>query len=307
MQRLDWPSSRATVPNSAEETVPIIEQNDNKSTLMTDQPIPPLPVPRPPDAALAPPLPRQRRPLLPERSDFLEGDEPAADKVEAFLAKALAATTSNPEGTAHALVPWICDALLSNHSIKAYGRDFLDFVQHMKAQGVDPLEVTADHVKLYKRALLEAGLQRTTVARRLSVLRGVYRQLAVKGLVSWDTASDIAAIQAPTGIQKNSTPSLTERQAIALLEAIPTDTLQGIRDLALISVYFITGCRASAIINTCVGHLETDGRALSERHRKAAQETPQDPARRRPPGAGLCEKSGYPERPGGAAVPATDQ
>jgi hypothetical protein len=65
---------------------------------------------------------------LPERSDFLEGDEPAADKVEAFLAKALDTIAANPEGTAHALVPWISDVLLSNHSIKAYGRDFLDFV-----------------------------------------------------------------------------------------------------------------------------------------------------------------------------------
>ena len=97
-----------------------------------------------------------------------------------------------------------------------------------------------------------------TVARRLSVLRGAYEQLAAKGLISWETAQDIAAIKA-AGVQKNSTPSLTQRQAVALLEAIPTDTLQGIRDLALMSVFFLTGCRVSAVIGACVGHLETDG------------------------------------------------
>ena len=159
---------------------------------------------------------------------------------------------------AGALVPWICDALLSNHSVKAYGRDFMDFVRHMQAQGVTPLEVTADHVKLYKRALLEAGKTSATVARRLSVLRGAYEQLAAKGLISWETAQDIAAVKAP-GVQKNATPSLTQRQAIALLEAIPTDTLQGIRDLAMMSVFFLTGCRVSAVTDACVGHLETDG------------------------------------------------
>ncbi len=58
--------------------------------------------------------------------------------------------------------------LLSNHSVKAYGRDFVHFVQHMLAQGVDPLQVTAGRVKLYKRALLEAGMQRTAVALRLA-------------------------------------------------------------------------------------------------------------------------------------------
>ena len=101
-------------------------------------------------------------------------------------------------------------------------------------------------------------MKSATVARRLSVLRGTYEQLAAKGLVSWETAQDIAAVKAP-GVQKNSTPSLTQRQAIALLEAIPTDTLQGIRDLALMSVFFITGCRVSAVAGACVGHLETDG------------------------------------------------
>src|SRR6516162_1531566 len=206
-------------------------------------PAPPnLPAAQPPDAA---PPPRGV-PLVPERSDFLDGDAPAAEKVTAFLARALEAAGSDAPTAAGALVPWICDALLSNHSVKAYGRDLLDFVRHMQAQGVDPLSVTADHVKLYKRALLEAGRTSATVARRLSVLRGTYHQLAAKGLVSWETAQDIAAVKAP-GVQKNATPSLTQKQAIALLEAIPSDTLQGIRDLAMMSVFFLTGCRVSAV------------------------------------------------------------
>src|SRR5437763_3122290 len=213
-------------------------------------------VPAAPQPAAEPVPPRI--PLVPERSDFLEGDAPAADKVQAFLAQALAATGTDAPTTAGALVPWICDALLSNHSVKAYGRDLMDFLRHMQAQGVTPLEVTADHVKMYKRALLEAGMTSATVARRLSVLRGAYKQLAAKGLISWETAQDIGAVKAP-GVQKNSTPSLTQRQAISLLEAIPSDTLQGIRDLALMSVFFLTGCRVSAVTGACVGHLETDG------------------------------------------------
>jgi len=207
-----------------------------------------------PGAELVP----HRIPLVPERSDFLDGDAPAADKVQAFLAQALAATGTDAPTTAGALVPWICDALLSNHSVKAYGRDLMDFLRHMQAQGVGPLQVTADHVKLYKRALLEAGRTSATVARRLSVLRGTYHQLAAKGLISWETAQDIAAVKAPA-VQKNSTPCLTQKQAIALLEAIPSDTLQGVRDLAMMSVFFLTGCRVSAVTGACVGHLETDG------------------------------------------------
>jgi len=31
--------------------------------------------------------------------------------------------------------------------------------------------------------------------------------------------------------------------------------LQGIRDLALMSVFFLTGCRVSAVTGACVGHM----------------------------------------------------
>ena len=55
------------------------------------------------------------------------------------------------------------------------------------------------------------------------------------------------AVKAP-GVQKNATPSLTQRQAIALLEAIPTDSVQGIRDLALMSVFFAVSWRIPGMV-----------------------------------------------------------
>ncbi|MBV8488071.1 MAG: hypothetical protein JO161_07310 [Planctomycetaceae bacterium] len=57
------------------------------------------------------------------RKGPLGGDSPAADKVQAFLARALEATGADAPTTAGALVLRICDVLLSNHSVKAYGRD----------------------------------------------------------------------------------------------------------------------------------------------------------------------------------------
>ena len=56
-----------------------------------------------------PTLPPLRSPLVPERSDFLEGDAPV-DKVQAFLARALEAIGADADITAWALVPWICAA-----------------------------------------------------------------------------------------------------------------------------------------------------------------------------------------------------
>ena len=208
-----------------------------------------IPLPALPSAPRAPPL-------LPERTDFLEGDAPAADKVEAFLA-----TPWRPPADGHRAGG--AGALdLRRAAVQPLGQGVWPRLHGFRAAHAGPGRRTPGGHRRPRQALqarpARSRHDSATVARRLSVLRGAYKQLAAKGLISWETAQDIAAIKA-AGVQKNSTPSLTQRQAVALLEAIPTDTLQGIRDLAMMSVFFLTGCRVSAVTGACVGHLETDG------------------------------------------------
>lgn len=143
-------------------------------------------------------------------------------------------------------------------SICGYGQDIRDFTMHMERFGIGPLEVKADHLKIYKAALRDAGLAGATIARNLSVLRGMFRQFAVKKLVSWEVAQDIAAVES-LDVQKNTTPALTEQQAVRLLHTPDTGTLRGLRDRALIHTLFITACRVSAVTKAKVGHLEFDG------------------------------------------------
>jgi site-specific recombinase XerD len=222
--------------------------------------------------------------LVPETIEVIDEEVPAEEKVAAFLARVVPLTDSDdtPRNPGSALVPWVCDALVSEHSVKGYGRDLAHFLLHMKKLGVEPLSVTADHVKVYKAALHKAGMRPTTIARRMSVLRGAYNQFAIKGLVRWETAQDIAAIRSPQ-VTKNSTPALTSKQAVAMLQAIPNNTLQGLRDLAMLQTFFITGCRVSAILAACVGHLEFDGVEhylhVTEKRNKKAKKILLDAAR----------------------------
>jgi len=58
--------------------------------------------------------------------------------------------------------------------------------------------------------------------------------------------SDGVEFSEPGALMRQMSWAVTQRQAIDLLEATPTDTLQGKRDLALMSVFFLTGCRVSA-------------------------------------------------------------
>ena len=125
----------------------------------------------------------------------------------------------------------------------------------MQEQGIGPLQVNGDHVRMYKAALLGAGQSATTIARVLSVLRGAYQQFGSHGLLPWERVRDIQAIESPR-IEKNTTPALSEIEAKKLLHAPDRSTIQGLRDHAMLFVFFKTAARCSAVASACVGSIE---------------------------------------------------
>ncbi len=225
------------------------------------------------------------------------------EQVAAYL-RSVMPQADSAGSPAAALVPWFCDVLLSEHSLKAYGRDLADLRGTWKSLGFRRSKSQLTQVKMYKAALLKAGVRPATIARRLSVLRGAYQQFAEKGLMDWETVRAIQAVKAPP-VRKNSTPSLTQSQAISLLQAIPTDTPQGLRDLAMLQTFFITGCRVSAIVRARVGDLEFDGVEhylhVTEKRNKESRKILLDAARR---GAGVHGRCRNRERQGWGALSA---
>ena len=136
-----------------------------------------------------------------------------------------------------------------------YASVIRDFVLHMKDCGLDPLTANGDDIRIFREALRQAGMQPATIAKQLSIIRGVYRQFGKRGLVDWETVQDIQAVESPS-VQKNSTPILTEAEAKKLLHQPDLNTLAGVRDHALLFVFFKTACRVSALASATIGSLE---------------------------------------------------
>ena len=177
------------------------------------------------------------------------------EKVAAFLSRLLPVTRDAKHGPVAALLPWVCDRLPSPHSRRAYASDLASFVDHMRRRGVDPLAVTGDDLRVYKAALLAAGQTTATIARALSVLRGTFQQFGKRGLIPWETVRDIQSVESPR-VEKNTTPCLSQQEAIALLHAPDTTTITGLRDHAMLFVYFKTAARCSAVRNARIGDIE---------------------------------------------------
>lgn len=177
------------------------------------------------------------------------------EKIAAFLHDLLSVTREERQNPAAALLPWVCDRLLSRHSRRAYASDLAAFVKRMRDRGIEPLQVTGDDLRVYKLALLAAGHTTASVARTLSVLRGTYQQFGKRGLIPWEQVRDIQSVESPR-VEKNTTPCLSQQEAIRLLHAPDTTTLMGRRDFALLFVFFKTAARCSAIGRANIGDIE---------------------------------------------------
>lgn len=149
----------------------------------------------------------------------------------------------------------MCDRLPSVNSRKAYFHDLATFVRHLRSSGIDPLDAKGDDIRLYKAALQQSGKSSASIAHTLSVLRGTYEQFGKRGLIEWDRVRDIQAVSSPR-VEKNTTPALSEVEARRLLHAPDTSTAVGLRDYAMLFVFFKTACRCSAVAGASVGHLE---------------------------------------------------
>jgi len=189
----------------------------------------------------------------PSEAPLVPDDLSTRRKVSGFLTGLLGASGESEAATA--LVPWVCDRLPSLHSRRAYASDLAQFLSHMRDQGIEPLDVSGDDVRLYKEAMDQAGHSAATIARVLSVLRGTYQQFGTKGLVEWDRVGDIQAVKSPR-VEKNTTPALSENEAKKILHAPDASTLIGARDYAMLFTFFVTASRCSALAAACVGDLE---------------------------------------------------
>jgi site-specific recombinase XerD len=194
------------------------------------------------------PVKQRRRGLIPAE---LSRDGEVSD----FFRQLLTLSSTAGADPVSALLPWVCDRLPSLNSRRAYFRDLAAFVRHLRAVGIDPLAVTGDTIRLYKAALQHSGKSSASIAHTLSVLRGTYEQFGKHGLVEWNDVRDIQAVTSPR-VEKNTTPALSEAEARRLLHAPDTATLVGLRDHALLFVFFKTACRCSAVASARVGNLE---------------------------------------------------
>ncbi|HEV2302638.1 MAG TPA: tyrosine recombinase XerC [Stellaceae bacterium] len=146
----------------------------------------------------------------------------------------------------------------SPHTIAAYGRDlalFLDFLcEHLgeipSLAALDRLK-TADF-RAFLAARAAAGIERASLARGLSVLRGFLRFLERRGLASTGALAALRSPKLPAAVPK----PLTVEDAVATVDRaadLSTSRWQGARDTAIFTLLYGCGLRLAEALGLTRG------------------------------------------------------
>ena len=139
---------------------------------------------------------------------------------------------------------------------KAYARAASDFATWCELHGItDVRHVRPVHVAAYIEGLQIAA---PSIKQRLAALRMLFDWLVVGQVMPTNPAGSVRGPR--HSVKKGKTPVLAAEEARALLDAIDTSTLIGLRDRALIGLMVYTFARVGAAIQMRVEDVYVQGR-----------------------------------------------
>jgi integrase/recombinase XerD len=156
----------------------------------------------------------------------------------------------------------------SRNTLAAYRRDLDDFQRFLGRGRLSLARVAPDDIVGYVERLRRRGLRPSSIARRLSALRGFFRHLVREGAVDRDPTEHVELPRLARSLPK----ALSRVAAQALVEAPDTTEPRGVRDRALLEVLYATGVRASECLglrledlNLAAGYVICMGKGRKQR------------------------------------------
>jgi len=143
----------------------------------------------------------------------------------------------------------------SPYTVRNYTTDLLDFFSFLRGNRISSLKEVDKHtLRDYLSRLMEQGLVKASIARKLSAIRSFYRYLLREEIVS---TSPVATTSSPK-LDRRLPSFLTIEEMGRLLEAPDLDTPQGQRDRALMELLYASGLRVSELVSLNLEQVNLD-------------------------------------------------
>ena len=141
---------------------------------------------------------------------------------------------------------------LSQNTVSSYKIDINAFISFLKDSGIDdPSDISSDHIGSFFKTLKELGLLGSSSARYFSSLKGFFLYLLKNKYI---VKNPIEKITAPR-ISKKLPGVLDVNEVEKILSAPDANDKLGLRDKAMLELFYACGTRVSELINIKVNDL----------------------------------------------------
>lgn len=140
---------------------------------------------------------------------------------------------------------------MSPETVRAYSQHLEAYAAWCERSGIDGLAPAPRQLRSYLAHLQGEGLSPRSIAAHLSSLKSLYRWLSFEGVVEVDAAAALASPKLDRPLPK----TLGRQQLDALLSA-PDDSVEGMRDRAMLELFFASGARISELAHLKVGDVD---------------------------------------------------
>lgn len=145
--------------------------------------------------------------------------------------------------------------LVNPRTRRAYQGDLQDFMTFAGLRTPEEFRrVTRAHVIAWRTTLERRQLSPATIRRKLAALSALFHYLCDRNAVALNPVDGVARPHAEAAEGK--TPALSDAQARALLRAPAADTLQGVRDRAILATFLYHGLRLAELLALRVRDLQ---------------------------------------------------
>lgn len=135
---------------------------------------------------------------------------------------------------------------LSDNTIISYKNDLSSFLNFLTQSGIDDLaDVTTNHIASFFKLLKNSGLNETSSARYFSSVKGFFNYLSKNDYIKSNPVERIS----PPKISRKLPEVLNVREVNAILDQPNTKDPIGIRDKAILELFYACGTRISELIN----------------------------------------------------------
>jgi integrase/recombinase XerC len=132
---------------------------------------------------------------------------------------------------------------MSAHTLAAYGRDLDALDDWLTQAGIDDWRALhTERLRQFIAAEHRRGLSGKSLQRRLSACRSFFAFLLREGRIAADPALGLRAPKAPRKL-----PQVLDPDEAARLVEVPTDVPLGVRDRALLELFYSSGLRLSEL------------------------------------------------------------